>query len=70
MRGLVRFGLCSSYERLPLVRDDAALERPGVANDQRFSADGEWRCACGIEMVRAVWAAGLCGSCGESFASG
>ncbi len=30
MRGLVWLGLCRPYERLlPLVRDDAALERPG-----------------------------------------
>ncbi len=61
------FGLCSPYERLlPLVRDDAALGRRGVgATGPSFSVDGEGRCACGIGMVQAVWAAGLCGPCGE-----
>jgi hypothetical protein len=38
--------------------------------DGAFSVDGEGRCACGIGMVEAVWAAGLCGCCGESAGSG
>jgi hypothetical protein len=63
----VWFGLCREYERLlPLVRDDAALGRPGVGSDGGFRVDGEWRCACGLGMVQAVWAAGLCGSCGRA----
>ena len=39
-------------------------------SDGAISVDGEGRCACGIGMVEAVWAAGLCGCCGESAASG
>jgi hypothetical protein len=71
MRGLVWLGLCREYERLlPLVRDDAALGRRGVGSDGGCRVDGEGRCACGLGMVRAVWAAGLCGSCRESAASG
>jgi hypothetical protein len=61
-----RVGLCREYERLlPLVRDDAALGRPGVSSDGGFSEDGEGNGACGLGMVRAVWAAGMCGSCGQ-----
>ncbi len=62
MRGLV--WVFSLYERLlPLMRDDAALGRPGVGSDESFHVDGEGRCACGLGMVQAAWAAGLCGSC-------
>jgi hypothetical protein len=63
--GRFGFAFCSSYERLlPLVCDDAALGRRGVGSDGGFRVDGEGRCACGLGMVLAVWAAGLCGSCG------
>ena len=66
MRGLVWFCLRKEYERLlPLVRDDAALGRPRRRSDGASSVDGEGRCACGIGMVQAVWAAGLCASCGQ-----
>ena len=34
-------------------------------SDGALSVDGEGRCACGIGTVQAVWAAGLCGPCGE-----
>ncbi len=66
----VWFGLCREYERLfPLVRDDAALGRARrwelTGSDGGFGVDGEGRCACGLGMVQAAWAAGLCGSCVE-----
>jgi hypothetical protein len=65
MGGLVWFGWCSTYESLlPLVRDDAALERRGCRG-----MDGEGQCAWGIGTGRAVWAAGLCGCCVGSAAS-
>jgi hypothetical protein len=66
MRGSVWFGVCRTYERLlPLVRDDAALERRGVGSAGGFSEDGEGRCACGLGMVQAVWAARPCECCGQ-----
>ena len=52
--------MCREYERLlPLVRDDAALGAARRPSDGAISMDGEGRCACGIGLVRAVWAAGL-----------
>jgi hypothetical protein len=62
----VWFGLCRKYERLLLlVRADGARGRPRRWSDGDVRLDGEGRCACSIGMVPGVWAAGLCGCCGE-----
>ena len=71
MRGLFWFGLCSMYERLlALVRDDAALGRQelGATGASAWMGRGVAQAASG--WFGAVWAAGLCGCCGESAASG
>ena len=58
--------MCREYERLlPLVRDDAAPGRLCVGATGSPAWMGRTHCACGIGPVQAVWAAGLCGCCGE-----
>ncbi len=67
----VWFGLCSPYERLlPVLRDDAALGRRGVGATAPLAWMGRGVAHAASGWSGAVWAAGLCGCCGESAASG
>jgi hypothetical protein len=69
MRGLV--WLMQSVRAPPPGR--ARRCSPSGARRWRDGAscvDGEGQCACSIGVVRAMWAAGLCGPCGGSAASG
>jgi hypothetical protein len=64
-----RFGLACAVRTGASSRSCATMRPSGGealrATGPLVSVDGEGRCACGFEMVQAVWAAGQCGSFGE-----
>jgi hypothetical protein len=64
-----RFGLACAGSTSASSRSCGTMRPSGgqaLGATGAFGVDGEGRCACGLGMVQAAWAAGLCRSFGET----